>query len=115
MTCAGCDLILTPSVQYKCHEGHIFCEYCKGIGRSLFKCLECRQLFGKERRIWNKPLELSTQTFIKEAEALIKRCNECHLSYYNLGNGENQHLVLGCSGYYQANVKANSENNNETA
>ena len=30
MTFIGCSLIVTPNVQYKCHEGHIFCEYCKG-------------------------------------------------------------------------------------
>ena len=110
MTCIGCSLIVTPNVQYKCHEGHIFCEYCKG-SRPVSRCSKCLELIGYERRIWKKGLEKATQPFVKEADAYTGKCGVCEMECYDLGNGKNQHLVLNCPGNNQVDVQASSENN----
>ena len=110
MTCIDCSLIVTPNVQYKCHEGHIFCEYCKG-SRPVSHCSKCLKLIGYKRRIGKNPLKKATQIFIQEADAYIGKCSTCQMEYYDLGNGENQHSVLNCPGNNQVDVQAGSENN----
>jgi hypothetical protein len=90
MTCTGCKHILTPSAQYKCRTGHIFCGDCKGKNKTRPDCLKCKTSLGKKHKLL--ALNPHIDFFLNEACLYIQKCKVCQKKYFNLGNGLQEHL-----------------------
>jgi hypothetical protein len=78
---------------YRCINGHIFCQTCKGFGSFGPSCRECHLVEKKKRKIRPVPLTPETESSLCEAREYIRRCLQCKRKYYDLLDYENHESV----------------------
>ena len=93
MICTTCKKIVRPGFIFRCIDGHVHCERCKGGSLAEFGriCTICKDVYKKKHRVRPNKVLRETNPHIKEAEKFIVKCNICSQNYYNLGNGEMEH------------------------
>lgn len=94
MTCIRCKKIVRPGLFFRCIDGHVHCDRCKGGSLTEFGrfCTKCKDVYKKKRKIRPNKALRETNPHIQEADKYIEKCNGCSHTYYNLGNGEREHF-----------------------
>jgi hypothetical protein len=96
MTCTTCKRIVRPGLIFRCIDGHVYCERCKGGSLAEFGrfCTSCKDVYKKKHKIRPNKALRETNPHIQEADKYIEKCYICSHTYYNLGNGKKEHLSL---------------------
>jgi hypothetical protein len=93
MTCIKFKKIVRPGFMFRCIDGHVHCEKCKGGSLTIFGglCTLCRDVYKKKHKIRPNKALPETNPHVREAANYIERCEKCPQEYYNMGNGKKEH------------------------